>query len=402
MKIVQFFNFKIKKMAKEAKRLFIRSPLSKLEGLFFYVLFSIRRFSFYTPKKTILIYISSIDPPGMRLFQLFSHFIYCGYTCYFYISFPRYMELKRYGKKATLFKGVMPYVKNIKKYSIVASDNREYLAGKGNNSLKLFINFHILRDLNNISQNDIFYPLVHFFKYNYPSLEKDILSNALTSERKIGAFFAGNIKNDTYNADITGKLFNVNTRHEVFNYIIEKLPKDILYLPKDIDSFLKDIESGFLKSKIVLLDINNFEIPKKYYFKILLQANFFIHMCGVIYPYCHNQIESMMAGCIPVTQFADFFIPQFQNEKNALLFKALDDLLDILLKINSGSYFHIIEKMRQSIIDYYKNHYSFQSFSKKLSYIIDNNLNYTNYYITTGSNNIIRELVPKQNLLNTE
>jgi len=208
--IFQLLKNKISKTIRAAKKIFMKSPFTKLEGLLFYSLFTIRKISNRRSIKTVHIFISSIDPPGMRLFQIFSHFLYCGYICYFDISFSRYMELKRYGKKATLFKGVKPYNKRIKKYSIIASDDKEYLKKAENESLKIFLNFHVFKHLDNISQNDIFYPLVHFFKYNCPDIEKKILSSALTPERKIGAFFAGNTKSDTYNRDITRDIFNVN------------------------------------------------------------------------------------------------------------------------------------------------------------------------------------------------
>jgi len=380
---------------KKIKKKILLGYLSKLEGLLFYARFSIRKLFIGKPKKTVLIHIAFIDPPGMRLFQIFSHFLYCGYTCYFDISFSRYMQLKRYGKKATLFKGVYPCSKKTNEYSIVISNDKEYLENTAEKILKIFINFRIFNHLNDISKDAMFYPLVTFIKYNTPFIEANILSKALSAERKIGAFFVGNTQPATYNADHTKKLFNVNTRYETFNYIVDNLPHEALYIPTDMDSFLKDLDGGILEKKVVLLDINNFEIPKKYYFYVLLQVNFFIHMSGVIYPYCHNQIESMLAGCIPVTQFSNFFIPPFQHETDSLVFNSLNDLISILRKITSGDYNSIIQSMRKNIIDYYIQHYSFKSFDDKLTYLVSNNFNYTDYYITTGSNYIIRELFQK-------
>ena len=393
--MLQYCKAKSRNIIRTVKKKILGSHFSKLEGLLFYIKFSTRRFTFNKQNKIALLWVASIHPPAIRLHQLFHHFLYCGYTCHYDISFSNYMKLRRYGKKATLINGIYPYNKKVKNYSIIISDDQKYLENADNEALKIFLNFHILEHLNTISSSDFFYPLVHHFKYNSPAIETKVLSNALTSKRKIGAFFAGNVNVDTYNSNLTRELFNVNTRHEMFNCIISKLPKNILYIPNSLDSFLKDVELGFLENKIVLLDINNFEIPKEYYFKILLQTNFFIHMCGVTYPYCHNQIESMMAGCIPVTQFSDFFIPPFQHEINSLLFKTLDELIDILLKLNVCNYNNMIQAMRENTVDYYMTHYSFRSFENKLSHIIANHLNYTNYYITTGANNIIQRLLPK-------
>jgi len=380
---------------KVSKRIILhRSPYKKLERLFYFLKF-ISKKNNKASDKSVLFYISTIPPSAIKkVNQLFSQFQYCGYTCYYDISFSEYMKLNRFGIKAILLNDVYHYKKNMKNFSIVLSDNKEYLENQHKKALKIFLSFRIFKYINTISKNDFFYPLVQHFNFNCHAIEANVLKKQATSKRKIGVFFAGNINSKRYTNILTKELFGVNTRYEIFDHLINNLSKDVLYLPKNLNSFLRDIELGILENKVVIIDTNNFELPPKYYFDILLQSNFFLHMPGILYPYCHNQIESMMSGCIPVTQFSRFFVPSFQHELNSLLFDSMDDLIDTLLKINSGNYSDTVQIMCKNISEYYLNHHSFESFKKKLSYTIDNNLNYSNYFIVSSADNIIQELIP--------
>ena len=364
---------------------------SKIESLIFYISFKTRKEN-HAAKKKALFYISQTNPTR-RLFQIFSHFLYCGYSCCFDISFAEFMKLDRYGKKATALKGVYPKNKISEKYSVIVSDDNKFLENADNEAYKIFINFRIFTHINNVSQNDFFYPISPHIKYNCPLIEADILSKSSLAERKICAVFAGNNSKNSYNKDITKKIFGVNTRFEVFSYLLDKLPKNILYIPDTLESFISDIERGYLKEKIVLVDTSNFEVPSKSYFDILLASSFYIHMCGITYPYCHNQIESMMAGCIPITQFSNFFVPPFEHEKSGFLYTTLDELVETLIKISTGDYNETIPLMRKNILDYYYNHYSFDSFNTKLLYLIENKVKHSNYHIVSGSKQILDELL---------
>ena len=103
-------------------------------------------------------------------------------------------------------------------------------------------------------------------------------------------------------------------------------------------------------------------------------------MAGVGTPFCHNQIESMLAGCIPLTQFARFFVPPFAHESDSLIFNTLDELVFLLNNIVSGKYISHLDSMRKEIIDYYKNYYSVESFNNKLSYLFKNKIKHTNFF----------------------
>jgi hypothetical protein len=300
-----------------------------------------------------------------------------------------------YGRKASLLKNSSPAGKKISKntYSIVVSDNREFLESHNGGVLKIFFNQRIFSRLDAVTPNDLFYPLLLHPDYLLPNIEKDLATNAVNNNRRIAALFVGNVDPD-YDRDITRKLFGVNTRRETFSCLEDSMGGGV-YIPPSMGEFLRKIDAGDLSAKAVLIDIRNFRVPNNLWFKILLDSDFFIHMCGSLQPYCHNQIESMAAGCIPVTQLSRFFVPPFRDKIDALTFEKLGELPALMRGILNGEYKKAIPAMRERVLGYYKNHYSFRSFERKLNFLKENGIDFSNYYPHCEEVSILNELIEK-------
>jgi hypothetical protein len=338
--------------------------------------------------KNVVIDICSMLP-NRRLYQIVSQFLYSGYICFINLNFKQFFNMDLYGRRATKLKNVFPAKKN-KKYTLAISDNTDSIYF--NNAKNILLNFNVFGDIT-ISHNDMFYPILFHPNFLSSYWENSVLRDVFHTKRKIGALFIGNVDSD-YNNPFTKKIFRINTREETFVFIRNSLPQSYVYIPKNLDEFLYKIETEELLKKIVLLNACDFSIPNNLWFKILLTSNFFIHMSGYIQPFCHNQIESMLAGCIPITQFCHFFIPNLTNQKNALTFTSLEELTNILTNIINGKYNTIIASMRKDIVHYYKKNFSFQSFKDKLETI----KNSANYYIATGDETILHKLA--QDIIN--
>jgi len=336
-------------------------------------------------------FLSSSELKEKNLMHLIYYFHSLGYNCYLDYSFRQCLKLKVNGISALSLQNVFPAEKKENTFEIVASRNKQKLDSFGSNALKIHINYLEIEngfaDIADITEVDFYYPIGLHPNLANLSIEAEVLKNAFNTDRKIGVFFAGAIydKKDgitkKYNYDSLKKQFNVNSRYEVFTSIFEKLPKEYIYTPDSLETFLNDMESGHLKNKIVLIERNIFSIPPDKYFNVLLNSNFFIHMAGVAYPFCHNQIESMLAGCVPITQFSRFFSPAFTHELNALLFNSLDELFSLLNDIVLGKYTGHLDSMREEIVNYYKNYYSVVSFNSKLLYLSESNIKHTNFCV---------------------
>jgi hypothetical protein len=303
-----------------------------------------------------------------------------------------------FGRRASLLKNVYPFQKKDRTpYAAIISDNQKTL-GERTCPVKLFFNLRIFNNLRNINTRDLFFPLLLHPDYLFPGLEKEVYAQGPNNNRKIAALFIGNV-DPSYNRDITRDLFRINTRYELFYHIQNSLPGDTIYSPPSLDDFLTKIGGGELKNKIVLLNIRRFSIPQRLWFKILLDSEFFIHLAGSLQPYCHNHIESMLAGCIPVTAFSSFYIPPFEDKVNALLFNTPEELTGVLTGISRGEYGSLAPSIRGNVLDYYKNHYSFDSFKVKLSQLGDSKNGFSNYYIHCEVVAILNELKQTTNAL---
>jgi hypothetical protein len=314
-------------------------------------------------KKKVYIELLHILPNRrmLTLIRLFSAF---DYICVVRISARQILHMDKYGWAIAREKNIIRgNRKKIKKCNIILSDDPESFPKnlvKDKHVVKL--NYDVFNSRSNYA-NSAFFPIAFHPDFLFIENEKKASKLSSNKERKIAVFFAGAVgQDDKYNQEITKSKFNINTRKEVFSYIVENLPKDLLYLPESYNEFVQKMNAGELKSKVVLIDIDKFAVPRSDYFMVLSEVTFFIQMCGYIQPFCHNQIESLAVGAVPITQFPHIFHPNFEHEKNALVFSTLPELIQILEKICNNSYsLEQIELLQMNSLAYYKNNLSFKS-----------------------------------------
>lgn len=59
--------------------------------------------------------------------------------------------------------------------------------------------------------------------------------------------------------------------------------------------------------KCIILHKTNFRIPAQKWLDVVAKSDFFLCAPGVQIPLCHNAIESMAVGTIPITNYPDWF-----------------------------------------------------------------------------------------------
>lgn len=70
---------------------------------------------------------------------------------------------------------------------------------------------------------------------------------------------------------------------------------------------------------------------------------------------CHNVIEAMAVGTIPILCYEDWFSPNLVHGENCLTYKTLDEIPNLIKLANSMNP-NEIERMRRAVINYYE-HY---------------------------------------------
>jgi hypothetical protein len=150
--------------------------------------------------------------------------------------------------------------------------------------------------------------------------------------------------------------FPILNRYEVMDYIIEHFAEHIA----------KSAQGPKMPITILSTDdpdntIKKHSLSPVRYFQALCHADFFIAPPGTFMPHCHNIIEAMTAGAIPITNYGHYFDPPLQNEINCLAFNTLDELDQALRKAIDMSP-EQIDALRKGTMDYYERHLKPSSF----------------------------------------
>lgn len=111
-------------------------------------------------------------------------------------------------------------------------------------------------------------------------------------------------------------------------------------------------------------------------------------------PLCHNAIESMAVGTIPVTNYPDWFFPSLEHLKNCIRFTTKEDLIETIKLVLSMDKFQI-EQLRKNVLEYYDQYLSCDSFlantvySDKPKLTLFVNANTNNYLHKINKDSII-------------
>lgn len=312
-------------------------------------------------ERTVRIEMRRVSP-DRRLFQLCRLFTENGYQCAVQLNARTFARMDKYGRMILQDENVVrASAKRRTRCGVVIADTPP-----GTISPETV---HLSYDVFNPDINDqraMFYPILMHPRFLNRGTEQ--LSLSAARRHDIAALFAGNVDSSHYNNPRTRQHFNVDTRWELFSHVAATLSSEHRYQPDTYAEFCDQLESGRLRNKVVLLNTDVVRIPPSDWLPILSRTDFFIHMPGYIQPFCHNQIESMAAGAVPITQFPHLFRPALVHQVNALVYQTRDQLTETLLAIVRGAIpGQDIERMRSAISNYYRQQLSFDSFGSRLN-----------------------------------
>ena len=164
-------------------------------------------------------------------------------------------------------------------------------------------------------------------------------------------FFSGEASQPRYNRESLSKKYKVLTRFDALNKIKEAIA-DHFWNSED----LKKLDLRTERSNIV---------PAGDWMMELASSDFFIALPGVAMPMCHNAVEALAVGTIPILQYPQYFNPPLIHGVNCLTYNSGDELINV---ISSAMQMELAErnKMSESCMLYYDKHLKLGSFSAKL------------------------------------
>ena len=186
--------------------------------------------------------------------------------------------------------------------------------------------------------------------HNTPDLDKR-LQDYRSARKNMKIFFSGDTKGYSQNRIQYPKA--KLPRLAVINTILERMGDDVIQVSKPSD--LSDLRDAPYVNKCVIVDTNKIWVDSKDWLGDLARADFFLSPPGIVMPMCHNLIEAMAVGTIPVTNYPEWFDPDLRHMENCIVFDNQEDLIN---KIQLAMHMDETQmaKIRMNVIDYYETH----------------------------------------------
>lgn len=165
--------------------------------------------------------------------------------------------------------------------------------------------------------------------------------------RQRAVFFFGNMDPHAYVRNEVQEVFGCFNRMYVLDLVRKELA-DHVHEPVGMDEI--DAQGA---RYIVLTDRLRAHIDTRKLLSFLARFDFFLAPSGVVMPLCHNLVEALCAGCVPILQHPHLMEPPLRHGVDCLAFNTEAELVDLLKNIPTMDA-NIILQMRHNALAYYQ------------------------------------------------
>lgn len=168
------------------------------------------------------------------------------------------------------------------------------------------------------------------------------------AKRPARIFFGGNTEQGKYDMDVIRETYHMLSRREMLTEAIASMKPEMIHRPQNAAEWLASPEFH----PFVLCETQHCRIPQERWLEALSKADFFLACPGVGMPLCHNLIEALAAGCIPILQYADYLPPPLTDRMNCLAFRDAAELRETIGAANTMHPGKVLE-LRANVRRYY-------------------------------------------------
>lgn len=307
-----------------------------------------------TSNKNVLINFKNPQLYHRFFYTLLKFYSLAGYNVHFPMSFSTYRNLRNKDRYLALLvedeNTILINPQNLPEKYIEINDDmfsEEY--------------FKSYFEENNVVENSFHVPMsfhpnmYHLGFWNSAVQYKEKRHNAL--------FCFGNFDETEYQ-QIKNTHFKSLSRPELHSFF-KKQPG---YISLNHKKELEEENLDFNK-KFVFAFKENYQIKMQDLRSHLSMFDFFLCCSGVVKPICHNVIEAMSVGSIPIIEkeYAEVLYPNLEHKKNAIIFENLTHLSTILNEELFQMSQDEIAQMRKNVFEYYQDFLSPKGMIKNLN-----------------------------------
>lgn len=199
--------------------------------------------------------------------------------------------------------------------------------------------------------NNACFPFPYMMHPKIYELAYDLKSEELrNSPRKGKILFAGNDEKKNYSGGNVASLYQKTTRHQILTFLETHSLLNVKVI-KDKRELTQDAYAN----QLTIARSQAFKIPFEEWLPTLGLFDFFLACPGSDMPMCHNVIEAMSVGSIPIVEYPEYFHPALEHGKNCIVFNGKDDLAIQLQEVMNMDQ-QAISTLRRGTITYYDNY----------------------------------------------
>ncbi|MFC1680652.1 hypothetical protein ACFL1S_02515 [Pseudomonadota bacterium] len=180
----------------------------------------------------------------------------------------------------------------------------------------------------------------------------------------IRLFFGGNLDPRLYDSTKINENYGKLTRIKVIETLrsgLDNRYKREIRNQKDLQNLADGKHDGFS-----WISGPELRLPAAEWMALLARCDFFLACPGVSKPMCHNCVEAMSVGTIPVLEYPEFFHPPLVHGINCVVY---DGEQDLLKKVNTLCSLDVqtINQLKQGAIDYYETYLTPEAFGRTIA-----------------------------------
>ncbi len=203
------------------------------------------------------------------------------------------------------------------------------------------------------------------------------------SSRKIRVLFAGDLEG--YKRRWIRFPYEKLSRVDVISALKARLGESLRLANTSQD--LHEILDSTYTRQFVLVDNDGARIEWSQWVDIIAQADFFLCPPGIVMPMCHNIVEAMAVGTIPITSYPEWFTPKLEHMKNCIVFDDENHLIEkveLALQMSESE----LNMIRENAMKYHELHLRPETFITKVEEREEDRLNilmYSEYNVAKKS-----------------
>jgi hypothetical protein len=296
---------------------------------------------------------------GRHLFSLLNAMVSTGHRVLFFDDKSE-TELGTYGLMARKLPGVelTTEVPEVVADMICLFDDEDDSIGRREWLKKIRVGFDIFSRY--WLRNPVIMPFSLHPVHTGPELPRR-LSRLRNSVPAMRVFFSGEVEGYTQSRIRypRAKL----PRAAIIDTIVQRMGGQTVYLREQ--AALDALLMGPYARKCIIADTRYARVQESEWLDVLASADFFLAPPGIVMPMCHNAVEAMAVGAIPITNYAEWFSPRLEHGRTCIAF---DDERDLVGKMRLALDMtpDEVAEMRRRVAEYYDAHLSSKSFVGKL------------------------------------